>query len=68
MSKNKDGNKKCESCGNEFWSDGDKIIKCPKCSTNPNSIVSKIWDYCDYLQDDGVDFSDYTQQLTNILF
>ena len=69
MSKNNDGNMKCEFCGDEFWSDNlDEVKKCSKCSADPSSIAAKIWNYCDYLQDDGVDFSDYTQQLTNILF
>ncbi len=37
-------------------------------SNDSSSIVQKLWNYCDYLQDDGIDYSDYTQQLTNILF
>jgi len=31
-------------------------------------IVQKLWNYCDILQDDGVSYGDYVQQLTNILF
>ena len=33
-----------------------------------SNIVQKLWNYCDVLQDDGVSYGDYTQQLTNILF
>jgi len=32
------------------------------------AIVQKLWNYCDVLQDDGVSYGDYVQQLTNILF
>ena len=32
------------------------------------SIVAKLWNYCDVLQDDGVSYGDYVQQLTNLLF
>jgi len=31
-------------------------------------IVAKLWGYCDVLQDDGVSYGDYVQQLTNLLF
>ena len=37
-------------------------------SSEVSTIVQKLWNYCDYLQDDGVSYGDYTQQLTNILF
>ena len=37
-------------------------------SSDASSIVQKLWNYCDVLQDDGVSYGDYTQQLTNILF
>jgi type I restriction enzyme M protein len=37
-------------------------------SNDASSIVQKLWNYCDVLQDDGVSYGDYTQQLTNILF
>ena len=33
-----------------------------------SAIIQKLWNYCDVLQDDGVSYGDYTQQLTNILF
>ena len=33
-----------------------------------STIVQKLWNYCDVLQDDGVSYGDYVQQLTNILF
>lgn len=32
------------------------------------AIVAKLWNYCDMLQDDGVSYGDYVQQLTNLLF
>jgi len=35
---------------------------------SPSTIVAKLWNYCDVLQDDGVSYGDYVQQLTNILF
>ena len=37
-------------------------------SSDASTIVQKLWNYCDVLQDDGVSYGDYTQQLTNILF
>ena len=37
-------------------------------SNEASTIVQKLWNYCDVLQDDGVSYGDYTQQLTNILF
>ena len=37
-------------------------------SSDSSNIVQKLWSYCDVLQDDGVSYGDYTQQLTNILF
>ena len=37
-------------------------------SSEASTIVQKLWNYCDVLQDDGVSYGDYTQQLTNILF
>ena len=37
-------------------------------SNDASSIVQKLWNYCDVLQDDGISYGDYTQQLTNILF
>ena len=32
------------------------------------AIVAKLWNYCDMLQDGGVSYGDYVQQLTNLLF
>lgn len=37
-------------------------------SSETPPIVSKLWGYCDVLQDDGVSYGDYVQQLTNLLF
>ena len=35
---------------------------------NNNSIVSKVWSFCDTLRDDGVSNGDYLEQLTYLLF
>lgn len=32
------------------------------------SIVSKVWSFCDVLRDDGVSYGDYLEQLTYLLF
>ena len=32
------------------------------------AIVAKLWNYYDMLQDSGVSYGDYVQQLTNLLF
>lgn len=31
-------------------------------------LVSKLWNYCNILRDDGLSYGDYVQQLTNLLF
>lgn len=31
-------------------------------------LVAKLWNFCNLLKDDGVSYSDYVQQLTNLLF
>ncbi|MDZ7763786.1 MAG: type I restriction-modification system subunit M N-terminal domain-containing protein [Melioribacteraceae bacterium] len=33
-----------------------------------SSIVSKVWNYCNILRDDGVGYGDYLEQLTYLLF
>ena len=33
-----------------------------------NSLVQKIWSFCDTLRDDGLGYSDYLEQLTYLLF
>lgn len=33
-----------------------------------NSLVQKIWSYCDTLRDDGLGYNDYLEQLTYLLF
>lgn len=30
---------------------------------NTNSIVSKVWSFCNTLRDDGVSYGDYLEQL-----
>jgi type I restriction enzyme M protein len=37
--------------------------------TNEEStIVSRLWNYCNVLRDDGVSYGDYVEQLTYLLF
>jgi len=37
-------------------------------NTSTNSIVSKVWSFCNTLRDDGVSYGDYLEQLTYLLF
>jgi len=37
-------------------------------STDPRQIVSKLWNYCNVLRDDGLSYGDYVEQLTYLLF
>ena len=34
----------------------------------PADIVSKLWNYCHVLRDDGMSYGDYVEQLTYLLF
>lgn len=36
--------------------------------TNTNTLVQKIWNYCNTLRDDGMGYGDYLEQLTYLLF
>ncbi|MGA1824398.1 MAG: type I restriction-modification system subunit M [bacterium] len=36
--------------------------------TDPKQLVSKLWNYCDILRDDGLSYGDYVEQLTFLLF
>jgi type I restriction enzyme M protein len=36
--------------------------------TTPESIISKVWSFCNMLRDDGVGYGDYLEQLTYLLF
>ena len=36
--------------------------------TVTNSLVSKVWSFCNTLRDDGVSYGDYLEQLTYLLF
>lgn len=36
--------------------------------SNTNSIVGKVWSFCNTLRDDGVSYGDYLEQLTYLLF
>src|ERR1700694_1542623 len=33
-----------------------------------NTLVAKIWSFCDTLRDDGVSYGDYLEQITYLLF
>ena len=32
------------------------------------SLIDKLWSFCDTLRDDGVSYGDYVEQLTYLLF
>ncbi len=34
----------------------------------PAAIVSKLWNYCNVLRDDGMSYGDYVEQLPYLLF
>src|SRR5881296_3384558 len=36
--------------------------------SNPSQLVSKLWNYCNILRDDGLSYGDYVEQLTFLLF
>ena len=36
--------------------------------SNPTALVSKLWNYCNILRDDGLSYGDYVEQLTFLLF
>ena len=37
-------------------------------SSAAGNLVSKVWNYCNLLRDDGVSYGDYVEQLTYLLF
>jgi type I restriction enzyme M protein len=37
-------------------------------SNEANQLVTKLWNFCDVLRDDGVSYGDYVEQLTYLLF
>ena len=37
-------------------------------NTTINSLVQKLWNYCNVLRDDGMSYGDYVEQLTYLLF
>jgi type I restriction enzyme M protein len=37
-------------------------------STQPATIVQRLWNYCNVLRDDGMSYGDYVEQLTYLLF
>jgi len=36
--------------------------------TEAATLVSKLWNYCNVLRDDGVSYGDYVEQLTYLMF
>ncbi|MFV8749503.1 type I restriction-modification system subunit M [Nannocystaceae bacterium ST9] len=36
--------------------------------SDPNTLVNKLWSYCNVLRDDGLSYGDYLEQLTYLLF
>jgi type I restriction enzyme M protein len=36
--------------------------------STPSALVSKLWNYCNILRDDGLSYGDYVEQLTFLLF
>src|SRR5688572_7545421 len=36
--------------------------------TDSQTIVQKLWNYCNILRDDGLSYGDYVEQLTFLLF
>jgi len=36
--------------------------------STPTALVSKLWNYCSILRDDGLSYGDYVEQLTFLLF
>jgi type I restriction enzyme M protein len=36
--------------------------------STPSALVSKLWNYCSILRDDGLSYGDYVEQLTFLLF
>jgi type I restriction enzyme M protein len=37
-------------------------------STVAQTIVQRLWNYCNLLRDDGMSYGDYVEQLTYLLF
>jgi type I restriction enzyme M protein len=37
-------------------------------SNESSSVVQRVWNYCNFLRDDGVSYGDYVEQLTYLLF
>ena len=35
---------------------------------SPGDVVSKLWNYCHVVRDDGMSYGDYVEQLTYLLF
>src|SRR5690349_2106431 len=36
--------------------------------STPSALISKLWNYCNILRDDGLSYGDYVEQLTFLLF
>jgi len=37
-------------------------------TSDPKTLVQRLWDFCDVLRDDGLSYGDYLEQLTYLLF
>ena len=37
-------------------------------TTDPKTLVLRLWEFCDVLRDDGLSYGDYLEQLTYLLF
>ena len=37
-------------------------------NTTTNSLVQRLWNYCNVLRDDGMRYGDHVEQLTYLLF
>src|SRR5260221_2657532 len=37
-------------------------------STASQTVVTRLWNYCNLLRDDGMSYGDYVEQLTYLLF
>lgn len=44
------------------------MLKIIESKNNSQSLISKVWNFCNILKDDGVSYGDYLEQLTYLLF
>ena len=36
--------------------------------STPNTLVQKLWSYCNIFRDDGLSYGDYVEQVSSLLF